>query len=297
LHRPIVSALAEPDPDVPPLRPASRPRVAQHLRSTGAVDLSLHRHGGRLAVGRSAQSGCLRARFPRRSGADEAPCAVLINTAGGIADGDRLQQRIVWDENAFACVATQAAEKVYRSLDSGSEIETRLEVGEGARAEWMPQETILFDGCRLRRDTQVRLAGSSDFLGVEAIVLGRHAMGEFVRHGSLRDSMRIWRDGRLIYADRLLLDGRVSALMGEAAIGQGAVAMAVIIHASAAVAELLAPIRSALQSAEGRAAASTWNGLLVVRLLAPTGEQLRQDITTVLGVLCEGRPLPRVWRC
>lgn len=296
MHRGFANALAgDAGEDAPPR--STRPQVSPSLRSKGQVDMSFHLRAGRTALQNSAQSGCLRMRLPRPSNDTEIPCAVLLNTSGGIADGDRLDQRIAWGSNTVATVATQAAEKVYRALDSGSVVVTRIEVGAGARAEWLPQETILFDESRLRRDTQIRLAGECSYVGVEAVVLGRQAMGETVRRGALRDSMRIWREGRLVYADTLLLTGGIAEIMQSAAIGGGAAAMAIIILASSDAALLLDAVRDALGGARGRAAASSWNGLLAVRLLARDGESLRHDITAVLAVLCEGRPLPRVWRC
>lgn len=271
--------------------------VPHSLRSHGVLDLSFRQRGVRSVVDRSYQSGCSRMRLPRGEAADEAPCAVLINTAGGVAEGDQIDQTITWGEDTFVTVTTQAAEKVYRALADGSAINTRLTVERGATAEWLPQETILFDNCRLRRDAQVVLAEDVTFLGVESVVLGRTAMGEDVRQGSLRDRMRIWRNGRLVYADTLALDGDVAALMQRAAIGGGARGMAVIVHASAGAKALLDPVRDALEGAAGLAAASSWNGLLAVRLLAPDGEVLRHDVALALAALREGRPLPRVWRC
>jgi urease accessory protein len=264
------------------------------LRSEGSLDLSFRKRQGRTAIDRSYQAGCLRMR--RVDDGDEL-CAVLINTAGGVAEGDSLSQRIAWGEGAVATVTTQAAEKIYRALSVGSTISTRLAVERGAKAEWLPQETILFDAFRLRREAQIVLAEDVTFLGVEALVLGRPAMGETVTSGSLRDRMRIWRGGRLIYADTLALDGDIAALMDRAALGSGARAMAVIVHASAEAAALRDPVREALEGAAGLAAASSWNGLLAVRLLAPDSEVLRNDIALALSVLRQGRPLPRVWRC
>ncbi|MET0363338.1 MAG: urease accessory protein UreD [Sphingobium sp.] len=271
--------------------------VPRYLRSQGVLDLSFRRRGEASVIDRSYQSGCVRMRLPRREHPAERPCAVLINTAGGVAEGDRIEQRIRWDEESCATVTSQAAEKVYRALAHGSEISTHIEVGRGADAEWLPQETILFDGARLRRDARIMLDENVSFLGVEAIVLGRAAMGETMRAGSLRDRMRIWRGGRLIYADTLALDADVERLMAGAAIGGGASAMAVLVHASAGAAALIDPVREALAQARGRGAASTWNGLLAVRLLAPDGETLRHDIAAALAVLRGQRPLPRVWRC
>lgn len=269
--------------------------VPQYLRSYGQLDLSFRRRGHATVVGRSFQSGCVRMRLPRAE--DDAPCAVLINTAGGVAEEDRIEQAIEWGTETRATVTSQAAEKVYRALAHGSEISTRLSVGRAAAAEWLPQETILFDGARLRRDTRILLAEEASFLGMEAIVLGRAAMGETMRTGALRDRMRIWRGGRLIYADTLTLDADIAALMRKAAIAGGASAMAVLVHAAAGAAALIDPVRAALEDARGRAAASTWNGLLAVRLLAPDGETLRHDIAVALAVLRGQRPLPRVWRC
>lgn len=283
---------------IPPrIMGAHAPGLPASLRSRGEIDLSFRNCEGAIRVGRTYQAGCLRVRVPRGDTPDEHPCAVLINTAGGIADGDRLDQRIAWNEGVTATVTTQAAEKVYRALSSGSEIAARLDVATGASAEWLPQETILFDRARLRRDTQVLLGENVTFLGLEAVVLGRTAMGETTRYGLLRDRLRIWRGGRLIYADALSLGGEIDALMHRAAIGDGARGMAVIVHASDRATGLIGPVRAALEQARGLAAASTWNGLLAVRLLAPDGEALRHDIALALDPLRGGRPLPRVWRC
>lgn len=272
----------------------ARAAVPHRLRSEGMLDLSFRRREGRTAIGRAYQAGCLRM---RRVDDGERACAVLINTAGGVAEGDRLDQQVAWDEAAVATVTTQAAEKIYRALSSGCTISTRLTVARGACAEWLPQETILFDACRLEREARIVLADDVTFLGVEALVLGRTAMGETVRQGSLRDRMRIWRGGRLIYADTLALDGDIAALMDRTAIGRGARATAVIVHAAIGAPALRDPLREALANARGLAAASAWNGLLAVRLLARDGEALRHDIALALSVLRGGRPLPRVWRC
>lgn len=275
-------------------RPSAHVAVPKTLRSQGVLDLSFQRDGAGTAIGRSYQQGCLRM---RRVADGERTCAVVLNTAGGVAEGDVLRQSIAWDEGAIATVTSQAAEKIYRAMSEGSSISTRLTVARGAHAEWLPQETILFDDFRLRREAQILLAEDVTFLGVEALVLGRAAMGETVRSGSLRDRLRIWRNGRLIYADTLALEGDIARLMDRSAVGNGARAMAVIVHASAGAEALRDPLREALADADGIAAASCWNGLLAVRLLAPDSEILRRDIALALSVLRHGRALPRVWRC
>jgi urease accessory protein len=266
------------------------------IRSCGEIRLGFRAATGGAAIETGYQGGCLKFRLPRHA-ATEAPCAILLNTSGGLTGGDRLSQQIAWGDGSTATVTTQAAEKVYRALDDAAVIETALDVGAGANAEWMPQETILFDRAKLRRDTQVRLDGDSAFLGIEAVVLGRTAMNETVRQGALLDRWRIWRDGRLIYADALRLDGAIDDLMRRPAIGAGARAMAVLIHVSARADSLLERVRDALQGAIGMAAASCWNGMLVIRLLARNGAILRHDMLRALAALRGERAMPRVWSC
>jgi len=80
-------------------------------------------------------------------------------------------------------------------------------------------------------------------------------------------------------------------------VGGRARAMAVIVHVANDAAALLEPVRGTLATAQGQAAASAWNGILAVRLIAPDGEILRRDIAAALEVMRKGRALPRVWRC
>jgi len=182
-------------------------------------------------------------------------------------------------------------------MEAGASVTTRLDVGDDADAEWLPQETILFDRARLRRSTEVRLSGSARFLGIEAVIFGRAAMGEQDATGALSDRWRIWRDGALVYADAFGLDGNVAATMARPALGGGAGAMAVILLVAPDSAALLGPVREALAETDGQAAASSWNGILAVRLLAPDGATLRADLIRALRPLRGGRPLPRVWSC
>ena len=135
------------------------------------------------------------------------------------------------------------------------------------------------------------------FLGVESVVLGRAAMGETVKDAVLRDSWKITRAGRLIYADVLSLSGPIDRMMDRAAVGGGARAMAVVVCVGPGSAALLAPAREALAKTRCRAAASAWNGILVVRFLAADGQTLKNDVAPVLSALRGDLPLPRVWSC
>ena len=274
--------------------PSARP--VPLARARGRLDLGFKRRGVETVLAALFQEGCAKARLPRREAGAFAG-AVLLNTAGGLTGGDRLQQAVRWGEGAAATVAGQAAERTYRSLGDAARIETRLTVEPRAMAEWLPQETILFDRARLDRDLQVELRGDARFLGVEAIVFGRAAMGEVVRQGTLRDAWRIRRDGRLVYADALAVDGDPAAALDRPGLGRGARAVATLLLAAPEAAELIEPLRAALAGAEGLAGASAWNWLVVARFAAPDSAVLRRDLILALGVLRAGRPLPRVWHC
>jgi len=275
---------------------AANAAVLTRIRSRGELRLGFRQTAQGTMIAEAYQAGCLKLRVPRFP-AGSPPEAVLINTGGGLCEGDVLSQQVRWGDDTCATVTTLAAEKIYRSQGGDSRIDTVLDVGSKACAEWLPQETILFDRARLARDTKVTLAGDATFIGLEAVVLGRKAMGEVMLEGSLSDNWRIWRGGRLVFADALRLSGQVDLAMQRAAIGAGARAMAMLVHVSHRAASLLGSLREALLGALGTTAASAWNGMLVTRLLAPDGAILRHDLLRALAALRESRALPRVWGC
>jgi len=262
------------------------------LRSRGIVRLNIAARGDSMTLREAYQQGCLRARMPRTTtGLAE---LILMNTAGGLACGDRLDQTIGWEADARLTVTTQAAERVYRAIGEPATIATTLTIGPRATAEWLPQETILFDGARLRRTLEIDIADDARLLVLEGIVLGRAAMGETVATGNLDDRWRVRRDGRLIYADALSLDGDIAALMRRRALGAGHGAFVTILHVAHDASAALDPIRVVLPA--GRGAASAWDGMLAIRLLAKDGATLRADLLRALAVLRQA-PMPRVWSC
>ena len=125
------------------------------------------------------QQGCCKVRFPRIDPGEPLQ-AVLLNTAGGLTDGDHVRQTVTWRENTHAIVTTQAAERIYRSRGEMAVVHNALEVRAGARAIWLPQETILFEGSRLERHWRADLAPDAMLFAAETWTLGRAAMGETV---------------------------------------------------------------------------------------------------------------------
>jgi urease accessory protein len=269
-----------------------------HQRARGELRVSFRRREGRTVLDGLRQEGCLKARFPRpERGAWTS--VVMLNTSGGIAGGDRLATAIGVADGASVTVTGQTAERFYRALPAGGPAQLRngLTVGARAAAEWLPQETILFNGCALDRRLEVSLASDAWFLGVEALVFGRAAMGETVKQASVRDTIRVTRGGALVLHDAVRLDGAMSALLDRAAVMRGARGLATILHASQNAEMRLDTLREALAPCDAEWGASAWNGLLVARVLAPDGARLRKAMVAGIQALREARPLPRVWLC
>jgi urease accessory protein len=271
------------------------PRSA-HQRAKGDLQIAFRRRGDVTGLADLRQEGCLKARFPRPVGWTE---AVTLNSSGGIAGGDILSTSLSVEEGAQASFAAQAAERFYRALpgDPPARLRTTLDIGAGAAAEWLPQESILFDACAFDRALDVELAGDAWFLGVESLVFGRGLMGETVHTARLRDLIRVRRAGRLLLHDAIRLDGDVAGVLDRPASAGGGRAVATLVHVAPDAEAQLDALREAWADVPAQAAASAWNGMLLGRIVAQNGACLRKAVVAGLQVLRAGRPLPRVWMC
>ncbi|HKX64837.1 MAG TPA: urease accessory protein UreD [Rhizomicrobium sp.] len=260
-------------------------------RSWGAVELEFLNKRGRTCAHRVFQAGVMRARFPNVA-VEMPPEAVLINTAGGLTGGDCMTVGIEMGAGTRATVTTQAHEKIYRACAGEVSVISNMRVGPGGSLEWLPQPTILFDKARLARETHVALSETSMFLGVEAVIFGRTAMGEAITSGALSDSWTIRRGGRLIHADRFMLGGDIAAALAQPLVLAGNAAMATIRLVAEDAAAKLEAVRASIADC---GAASAWNGMLLARIVTKDGYQLGMALTRALTAL-RGRPLPPVWR-
>lgn len=258
-------------------------------RAHGRIELTVAAGAGVTRVRHLHEAGSARVRFPAHAGHTE---AVLINTAGGIAGGDRFATDIAVGAGARLVVTTAAAEKVYRALGPPAEIDLRLSVGAGGSLAWLPQETILFDRARLDRRIAVDLAERARLVVAEALVLGRTAMGETLRSGMLVDRWRVRRGGRLVYADGVRLAGDLAATLANRASAGGAAALATVLMAPGND-EIVAAVRASEDQCCGEVGVSAWNGIAVARLVAGDGAALRHDLARVLAAA--GFALPRLW--
>lgn len=279
-NKPITTAAAEP--------------VTGLQRARGVGGISTLQRDGATRLATLYQDGCAKIRLPHTH--TTALEAVLINTAGGLTGGDRMAWSADLAANGRMVLTTQACERVYRSIGGAATVQTRLSVGAGAHLDWLPQETILFAASRLDRRIEIDLADGASLTAVEAILLGRDAMGETALDAQLRDNWRIRRNGRLIHAEATRLDGTLAERNGLSLLA-GRRAFATLLHVAPSAehcAARLARLRDVLP-ADGRIAASANGERLVIRALAQTGLALRRLIVPILAELSGAGSLPRLW--
>ncbi len=253
--------------------------------------MSVVRRAGRTELQDLRQQGSLKLLFPRRDGADMQ--AVLVNTAGGVTGGDSFDLSATALADAYLTLTTQAAERAYRASGAiPGRIRTHLTVEAGGQLNWLPQETILFDGCAIDRRLRVDLAPDAGLLLVESLIFGRAAMGEQVASAHFQDRLEIWRAGRLAHLDALRLTGDLAAEMARPGVGDGAGALSSLILIRPDAAAHLDPIRAALPDTGG--VSLVGEDILLMRLLAPDGFTLRRTLVPILNRLTRNS-LPRPW--
>lgn len=292
----MMKQLTYPDDRTAGAPPAASP-VIRHQRVDGYARIAFSRSG----LSDLYQRAPCRLLFPEGEAGDF-PLAVLITTSGGLTGGDRIRFDMRVAEGARGTVTTQAAEKLYRVLpgDPDIRIDTRIEVARGGIAEWLAQEAILFDRSRLRRMVEVDLAGDARLLGIEMTMLGRDAMGERFDTGLIHDGWRIRRDGHLVWADALHLDGYCVALAALPFGFGDARALATLIYAGPDAADHLELARNLVPAPLG--GASCVNGILVLRLIDRDAMALRAAATRALSALRAATigasaRLPALWTC
>jgi urease accessory protein len=270
----------------------------------GVAEIGFVRRDGATRLAHLYQHDPLRVLFPAPERGD-IPLAVLLTTSGGLVAGDRLTVTVRAEERAAAQVTAAAAEKIYRSTGATTAIAQDFSVGEGAWLEYLPPETILFDGARLRRETIIELEPGAGFLGGGILVFGRHAHGEHLTDGLLHELWEVRRDGVLVWGDALHLGGDIAAILADPACFAGAAACASLILAPRA--DDPRPFVDAARAVQARSAApglqagvTAVGGLLVARWLAADALTLRRafaDLACHLRQAAMGlQPrLPRLW--
>jgi len=270
-------------------------------RSDGFARLILagSAHGTRIVD--IFQRSPIRIMFPGIRGAPVEE-AVVVNTAGGIAGGDRLEFAVTVLANASVTVTSQAAERVYRALSEPALIETRLRIGKATKLAWLPQETIVFNGGRMRRNTEIEISAGAELLALEWLVLGRAAHGEEIVGGQITDGWQVRLDGRLIWADRFRVTDEVFPRLRSRALLADFKAIGTLIYFGPDAEARVQLLRDLAPELRCHCLTTAVSGLVIARLAARAAAELKSGLREIL--LQFGRTLgqgpfrlPKMWSC
>ncbi len=231
--------------------------------------------------------------------------AIVLHPPSGIAGGDRLHIAVNVGARAHAQLTTPGAGKWYRSGGQEAVQELAFDLADEAILEWLPQETIVFDGARARMETRVNLSSKSRYIGWEVLCLGRRASGETFSKGELGLKTRITRCGLPLWLERGSLaggDALLASIAGWAGASVSGSLLATIdaVNDGGKLAALLAACR-AIAPPDGAAHGITaLPGLFVARYLGDSSEAARHWFTQLWQLLRPtliGRPAqaPRIW--
>ncbi len=289
-----------------------RPFALAELQAGNPSDMDLQRAEGSCRIVLSSsergnrimdvfQRSPIRVLFPTVVGAPIQE-AVLVNTAGGIAGGDRLESAVTVLANASMTVTSQAAEKIYRALTEPARIVTKLKACATAKLAWLPQETIIFNRARVSRQTKIEVSSGTELLALEWLVLGRAAHGEKMAGGHITDSWRVMKDGRLIWADSFRVTDEMFPHLHRKALLSDCKAFATLIYFGPDLETRLELLRNIASSIVCHCAPTSVSGLIIVRFAAKDSFDLRIALRNFLQQFSEELGpgpfrVPKMWSC
>lgn len=264
------------------------------------LELGFARRGELTVLARRRHAGPLAVQKPLYPEGEAVCHAIVLHPPAGIAGGDELRIGVEVESGAHALLTTPGAGKWYRSDGRRAQQDVTIKVSPHGTAEWLPQETIVFDGARATMRTDVQLGAGARYLGWEILCLGRSASGERFGRGSLQLSTRIAREGRLLWVEQGALEGG-SAWLDSPAGFAGCTVSATLLAAGAPVeAALIAACRGVETVAGARCGVTALPDLVVARWLGDSGEAARdwlEDVWRHLRPALIGREAqrPRIW--
>lgn len=263
------------------------------------LHLGFARQGERTVLRENRHRGPLRVQKALYPEGDAVCQAILLHPPSGIAGGDQLQISITAAAQSHAQITTPGAGKWYRSGGQNAAQYVNLKVEEGATLEWLPQETIVFDGARARMETRVSLAADSRYIGWDILCLGRAASGERFEHGKFDLFYRVDRNNCPIWIERGGFADN-DAMLSSPAGWAGATVSGTLLAAFPHTPELLAACRAIAPVDAASHALTALPGLLIARYLGDSSEAARLWFAALWAVIrpaCCGRPAitPRIW--
>ena len=271
-----------------------------HVRGWRAVlALDYERRGERTVLARRAHEGPLVVQKPLYPESAGVCHTIVVHPPGGIAGGDELAISARAGCGAHALLTTPAAGKWYRSSGPWARQSVALTVAASAHLEWLPQETIVYDGALASLDTDVKLHGDATFIGWDIVCLGRTAYGERYINGTSRIRMSVRRDARTIWLEQGSIQAGGRLARSSAGLDGHSVFGSLIASAPGITRELIDACRL-VAAGEGATAVTAPPGLLVARYLGDSTEAARtyfKRLWQCMRFTLNGREahVPRIW--
>ncbi len=264
------------------------------------LELEFAKRGPRSVLAARRHDGPLVVQKPHYPEGDGICHAIIVHPPGGIAGGDELELTAELGAGSSALLTTPGATKWYRSAGAWARQQIIFRVYVGASLEWLPQESIVFDGAHADARLDVEIHGDGSFIGWEIICLGRSGSAERFNQGQWRSRTTIKRDGKPLWFERGQLAGGDRALEVPAVLAGKPVVGTMLAASDKLTPSLLAACREIAPS-RGDGAITLLPGLLVGRYLGESSEAAKNYFTKLWHVVRPGligRPgiEPRIWR-
>jgi urease accessory protein len=275
-------------------------QLAEPILASWKAELRLEfeRREGRTVLAKRRHEGPLVVQKPLYPEGDAVCHAIVVHPPAGIAGGDELEFSACAGEGAHALLTTPGAGKWYRSGGAWARQRLDLNIADGACLEWLPQETITFDGALADMRTEVRLAAGARFIGWEILCLGRSGSGERFARGACRLQTSLRQDGKALWFERGRIEGGSHLLESQVGL-TGAPVCATLLAVAPDLDALLPRCRGA-RPESGAGAVTLLPGVLVARYLGSSSESAKRYFTQLWRLL---RPVvggiearePRIW--
>lgn len=265
------------------------------------LELWFERQGEKTCLARRRHVGPLVVQSPFHPERDGTAHVYLLHPPGGVVGGDSLDIACHLDAGARSLLTAPGATKFYRSDGRVSRMRTVINVGREAVCEYLPQETIIFNGANASIDTRVNLSPGAIYTGWEFVSLGRPFAAEAFTAGSVRHRMTIIREGRPIWYERFAAAGE-SALTNARFAFAGKPVFAIMVYSGPAPEDLVERIRAATNdlTPQGAFAATQLEDVVACRYLGARMSEAKSVFLRAWEVLREaglGKPAipPRIW--
>lgn len=280
------------------------PVAAAHAADgwSATLDLRYERRAGRSVLASRAHHGPLRVQRPLYQEGEGVCQTIVIHPPGGIVGGDRLAIDVGVAAGAHALLTTPGASKWYRSIGPDARQRVNLALDTGAVLEWMPLESIVFDGARVDQRLRVDLAEGARYVGWDITCFGRTASGERFAHGRLRQRTEVYRGARPLFVEHADVEGGSRILESKAGLAGRTVSALMLAAGFDASRDLIAALRSVTVGEQDLAGLTTLPQVAIARYLGHSAHAARDWFTRLWRVL---RPVmlerdaqpPRIWSC